>query len=92
MTINDEFKKEFEEQLKKFKANKSHDIITDLSYRTGLILSVSLAGFANISSIGICISGISALCPEKRNILSKLAFKSMLAGFCVSLLSAMIVG
>ena len=67
-------------------------IITDLSYRTGLILSVSLAGFANISSIGICISGISALCPEKRSILSKLAFKSMLAGFCVSLLSAMIVG
>ena len=66
-------------------------IISELSYRTGLILSVSLAGFANISSIGICISGISALCPEKRNILSKLAFKSMLAGFSVSLLSAIIV-
>ena len=67
-------------------------IISELSYRTGLILSVSLAGFANIASIGICISGISALCPEKRNILSKLAFKSMLAGFSVSLLSAIIVG
>ena len=67
-------------------------IISELSYRTGLILSVSLAGFANISSICICISGISALCPEKRNILSKLAFKSMLAGFSVSLLSAIIVG
>ena len=67
-------------------------IISELSYRTGLILSVSLAGFANISSIGICISGISALCPEKRNILSKLAFKSMVAGFSVSLLSAIIVG
>ena len=67
-------------------------IISELSYRTGLILSVSLAGFANISSIGICISGISALCPEKRNILSKLAFKSMLAGLSVSLLSAIIVG
>ena len=68
------------------------EVISNLSYRTGLILSVSLAGFANISSIGICISGISALCPEKRNILSKLAFKSMLAGFCVSLVSAIIVG
>lgn len=67
-------------------------IISELSYRTGLILSVSLAGFANISSIGICISGISALCPEKRNILSKLTFKSMLAGFSVSLLSSIIVG
>lgn len=68
------------------------EVISNLSYRTGLILSVSLAGFANISSIGICISGISALCPEKRNILSKLAFRSMLAGFCVSLVSAIIVG
>ena len=67
-------------------------VISQLDYRTGLVLSVSLAGFANISSIGVCISGISALCPEKRNILSKLAFKSMLVGFLVSLLSAMIVG
>lgn len=68
------------------------EVLSNLSYRTGLILSVSLAGFANVSSIGICISGISALCPEKRNILSKLAFRSMLAGFCVSLVSAIIVG
>lgn len=67
-------------------------VISQLDYRTGLVLSVSLAGFANISSIGVCISGISALCPEKRNVLSKLAFKSMLVGFAVSLLSAIIVG
>ena len=68
------------------------EVLAQLDYRTGLILSISLAGFANISSIGICISGISALCPEKRNLLSKLALRSMLAGFCVSLLSAIIVG
>lgn len=67
-------------------------IISSLSYRTGLILTISLCGFANISSIGICIAGISALCPEKRNTLSELAFKAMLGGFAVSLLSAMIVG
>ena len=68
------------------------EIITSLSYRTGLILSISLAGFANVSSIGICISGIAALCPEKRNVLAQLAFKSMIGGFAVSVLSAMIVG
>ena len=68
------------------------EIINSLSERTGLILSISLAGFANVSSIGVCISGIAALCPEKRNILAKLAFKSMLGGFAVSLLSGMIVG
>ncbi|WP_294404553.1 NupC/NupG family nucleoside CNT transporter [uncultured Clostridium sp.] len=67
-------------------------VITSLSYRTGLILSLALAGFANVSSIGVCISGIAALCPEKRNILSQLAFKSMIGGFAVSVLSAMIVG
>lgn len=60
--------------------------------RTAMMLSVSLAGFANVSSIGICISGIAVLCPEKRTVLAKLAFRAMIAGFCVSLLSAMLVG
>ncbi|AAO35949.1 hypothetical protein K144313037_12020 [Clostridium tetani] len=67
-------------------------MFTALSHRTGLILTISLCGFANISSMGICISGISTLCPEKRNTLARLAFKSMIGGFAVSVLSAMIVG
>lgn len=67
-------------------------VIQNLSERTGLILSISLAGFANISSMGICIAGISALCPEKRGVLSRLVFKAMIGGFVVSVLSAMIVG
>ena len=66
--------------------------IATLDYRTGLMLSIAMAGFANISSMGICISGISILCPEKRNVLARLAFKAMIGGFTVSLLSAMIVG
>ena len=66
--------------------------IASLDYRTGLMLTVALAGFANISSMGICISGISILCPEKRNVLARLAFKAMIGGFTVSLLSSMIVG
>ena len=68
------------------------EVIQTLDYRTGLVLAISLCGFANISSMGICISGISALCPEKRKVLSKLAFKAMIGGFAVSVLSAMIVG
>ena len=66
--------------------------IASLDYRTGLMLTVAMAGFANIASMGICISGISILCPEKRNVLARLAFKAMIGGFTVSLLSAMIVG
>ena len=68
------------------------EVIKSLDYRTGLVMAISLCGFANISSMGICISGISALCPEKRKVLSKLAFKAMIGGFAVSVLSAMIVG
>ena len=68
------------------------EVIKTLDPRTALMLSVSLCGFANISSMGICISGISVFCPEKRNQLSKLAFRGMIGGFIVSLLSALIVG
>ena len=68
------------------------EVIKTLDPRTALMLSVSLCGFANISSMGICISGISVFCPEKRNQLSKLAFRGMRGGFIVSLLSALIVG
>ncbi len=67
-------------------------VIDSLDYRTGLMLAVSLTGFANISSMGICISGISVFCPEKRNQLSKLAFRGMIGGFIVSVLSALILG
>ena len=68
------------------------EVIKSLDYRTGLVMAISLCGFANISSMGICISGISALCPDKRKVLSKLAFKAMIGGFAVSVLSSMIVG
>ncbi|MGL5345768.1 MAG: NupC/NupG family nucleoside CNT transporter [Peptostreptococcaceae bacterium] len=68
------------------------EILNNLDYRSGLMMAVSLTGFANISSMGICISGISVFCPEKRNQLAKLAFRGMLGGFLVSVLSALIVG
>ena len=68
------------------------NIISSLDYRTGVIMAISLAGFANISSIGICISGISIFCPERRAEISDIAFKGMIGGFLVSSLSAMIVG
>ncbi|MGL5313315.1 MAG: NupC/NupG family nucleoside CNT transporter [Peptostreptococcaceae bacterium] len=68
------------------------EVINSLDYRSGLMMAISLTGFANISSMGICISGISVFCPEKRNQLAKLAFKGMLGGFFVSVLSALVVG
>ena len=67
-------------------------ILSSLDTRTGMICSISLCGFANLSSLGFCVSGIAVLCPEKKSTLSRLVFKAMLGGVFVSLLSAMVVG
>lgn len=67
-------------------------ILGSLDYRTGIVCAISLCGFANLSSLGICVSGIAVLCPEKKSTLSRLVFRAMLGGVLVSILSAMIVG
>lgn len=67
-------------------------ILQSLDYRTGIVCAISLCGFANLSSLGICVSGIAVLCPEKKGTLSRLVFRAMLGGVLVSILSAMIVG
>ncbi len=67
-------------------------IISEMSPRTAMIATISLCGFANFGSLGVCVSGISVICPEKRSTLAKLVFKAMLGGVAVSILSAMIVG
>lgn len=67
-------------------------MLSSMDYRTGLICAISLCGFANLSSLGICVSGIAVLCPEKRSTLARLVFRAMLGGVAVSILSAMIVG
>ena len=41
-------------------------ILNTLDTRTGMICAISLCGFANLSSLGICVSGIAVLCPEKK--------------------------
>ena len=67
-------------------------ILDTLDARTGMICAISLCGFANLSSLGICVSGIAVLCPEKKSTLSRLVFRAMLGGIFVRMLSAMIVG
>lgn len=67
-------------------------VLETLDPRTGMVTAISLCGFANLSSLGICVSGIAVLCPEKKSTLSRLVLRAMLGGVLVSLLSAMIVG
>ena len=66
--------------------------IDSLDTRFAMIASISIAGFANVSSMGICVGGIGVLCPEKRGTLSRLVLRAMLGGMLVSILSAMICG
>lgn len=60
--------------------------------RSFTIATFALCGFANFSSIGIQIGGISALAPNRRADLAKLGFRAMLAGTMANLMSASIVG
>jgi len=63
-----------------------------LSVRAFTIASFALAGFANISSVGIQIGGIGALAPDRKHDLARLGFRAMLAGTLANLMSATIAG
>lgn len=65
--------------------------LSNLDARTGMICAISLCGFANLSSMGMCIGGIGVLCPKKRGTISRLVFKSMISGVFVSIMSALII-
>ena len=57
-----------------------------------LIVSIAICGFANFSSVGMQIGGISALAPERRADLAKLGLKALFCGTLASYLSATIAG
>jgi len=63
-----------------------------LDPRSFTIATFALCGFANFSSIGIQIGGISALAPNRRGDLARLGFRAMLAGTMANLMSASIAG
>jgi CNT family concentrative nucleoside transporter len=63
-----------------------------LDPRSFTIATFALCGFANFSSIGIQIGGISALAPNRRDDLARLGIRAMLAGTMANLMSASIVG
>jgi CNT family concentrative nucleoside transporter len=63
-----------------------------LAPRSHSIATIALCGFANLSSIGIQVGGISALAPERRNDLAKLGLKVLLVSTLANYLSASIAG
>ena len=63
-----------------------------LSPKTIAIVSFALCGFANFGSLGIQIGGISALEPSRREDLTKVAVRALVAGTLASYMSATIAG
>lgn len=63
-----------------------------LSERAEVIATYAICGFANFSSIGIQIGGISAIAPERRPDLAKVGLKAMFGGAIASAMTATIAG
>ncbi len=66
--------------------------VHQLSERSVVIATYALCGFANFSSIGIQIGGISAICPGRRTELAKLGLRAMFGGALASWMTATVAG
>lgn len=63
-----------------------------LSIKSGLIMTYALAGFANLSSIGIQIGGLGSMVPERKQEIISLGLKALIAGTIASCMSGAIIG
>ncbi len=61
-------------------------------YKSIIMATYMLAGFANFASIGIQIGGIGSLAPGRKTLLSQYGMRALLGGTLASLMSATIVG
>ncbi|MGB0948996.1 MAG: nucleoside transporter C-terminal domain-containing protein, partial [Marinirhabdus sp.] len=65
---------------------------TIVNYRSIIIATYALCGFANFASIGIQIGGIGVLAPLQRPTLAKFGVKALIGGTVAALLTATIAG
>ena len=63
-----------------------------LSYRSMVIVTYALCGFANLSSIGIQLGGIGGIAPKRRSDLARVGLRAMIAGTLAAFLTANIAG
>ncbi|RMG86767.1 MAG: Na+ dependent nucleoside transporter [Bacteroidetes bacterium] len=69
-----------------------HDPKLALQPKSALIATYALCGFANFSSIGIQIGGISAIAPSQRNTLTEFGIKALIGGTIACFMTAAIAG
>ncbi len=63
-----------------------------MQYRSELIATYALCGFANFGSIAIQLGGIGTIAPTRRQDLAKLGLKAMVGGAMASFMTACIAG
>lgn len=66
--------------------------VEELSERTRIIMTYALCGFANFVSLGIMITGLVTMVPERRTEIMDMGLKSIAAGTIATCTSATIVG
>ncbi|XP_056622432.1 sodium/nucleoside cotransporter 1 [Triplophysa dalaica] len=86
------------EKLSELKSNRLNGTLESgpdrnwISIRSEIICTYALCGFANFSSLGIVIGGLSSICPSRKDDISSLVLRALFTGTCVSLINACIAG
>ena len=62
-----------------------------LSASSKLIVMYGLCGFANFSSVGILISGIGAMAPERKGDLIKVSLKALVGATLASCMTGLVI-
>jgi CNT family concentrative nucleoside transporter len=68
------------------------EVIDTLTPKTQAIITFALCGFANFSSIAICLGGIGTLAPSRRKDLARLGVRALFAATLANLMSASLAG
>ena len=68
------------------------EYLAGMSPRTVAVVTFSLCGFANLSSIAILLGGLGVLVPEKRELIAKFGMRAVAAGSLSNLMSAALAG
>jgi len=69
-----------------------NEYLAGMSERTRAIVTFSLCGFANLSSIAILLGGLGSLVPEKKELIARLGLRAIAAGSLSNLMSAALAG
>uniref|UniRef100_A0A8C6Z3R7 Sodium/nucleoside cotransporter n=1 Tax=Nothoprocta perdicaria TaxID=30464 RepID=A0A8C6Z3R7_NOTPE len=63
-----------------------------ISVRSESITTFALCGFANFSSIGIMLGGLTSMVPQRKSDLASVVLRALFTGICVSMLNACLAG